>query len=219
MPSCSVCGSNVQDTDIVYSGGIALCRNCESTGAYSQDSPCARCGVYIPRTEMQMYKSRLYCSYCIMDIRHEEKDAEDARGRKEAGNEGAGNGESNVGAASSGGKDGGKGPASQEIRDFPCEICGRESGIMYYFGTIRVCPTCKEGLDPDIYKITKKPFGNRIPVISQIISKIRGKPRKFNLKEGIGKMALVEIIRWNRDKKDARDWEKKEEKNSGAVKK
>ncbi len=186
MGNCSICGAETSETDLIFTSGRALCRNCESSGAYSTDAPCSRCGVYIPRTEMQMYKSRLFCSYCIMDIKHDEKEHE---------NQGAKDGAHGAGA----------GVAGIEITEKKCDICGRQTDIMYYFSAIKVCPVCKEGLDPDIDKVTKKGFGVKIPILSQLISTAMGRSRKFTLRKGIRKEDIVGIIGRNANERRLED--------------
>ncbi|MFA5106386.1 MAG: hypothetical protein WC506_05520 [Candidatus Micrarchaeia archaeon] len=188
MPGCSICGRQVPYSDIVYTGGMELCRSCEASGAFSTDAPCSRCGVYIPRTELQMFRSRLYCNYCIMDMRFEEKERTDRETR--ANREGP----KAPSPSASGGDSGAAGGAmgivlGEQVREKACDICGRTSDIIYYFGTVRVCPICKGGLDPDFDKVAKKGFGSNIPIVGNFVNK-----RKFRLKKGIGKRELAQII-------------------------
>src|SRR3989338_223562 len=73
MASCTRCGATMEGLD---AGGNMLCDNCEaamhSTGS-GTDVPCQRCGMYLPSHELQMWNSRLYCSYCIMDLKDEDR--------------------------------------------------------------------------------------------------------------------------------------------------
>ncbi len=70
MPSrCSVCGREVEEYEMHYASGMPVCISCEGTPETGgMDTPCQRCGVYVPSHELKMYRSRLYCNYCIMDM-------------------------------------------------------------------------------------------------------------------------------------------------------
>ena len=76
MASCIKCGGALGEFD---AGGDMICQNCEARGSGAAggtpDVPCQRCGMYLPSHELRMWNSRLYCSYCIMDIQDEEKRA------------------------------------------------------------------------------------------------------------------------------------------------
>lgn len=120
MANCIRCGGPLGDFD---AGGDMICQNCESA-RFSQGSsiggagnaPCQRCGMYLPRHELRMHNSRLYCAYCIMDIQDEEKYGRE-RGRGSAGSES--------------GRTGGS-----------CERCGRETDILYSVQGRRLCSAC-----------------------------------------------------------------------------
>ncbi|OIO21674.1 hypothetical protein AUJ17_01860 [Candidatus Micrarchaeota archaeon CG1_02_47_40] len=121
MPSrCSVCGREVEEYEIHYASGMPVCISCEGTPETGgMDTPCQRCGVYVPSHELKMYRSRLYCNYCIMDMeddgrREEEGIRKRAHMEKEEEEIGAGKGgsdESGAGAGRSGREDGAEGEA------------------------------------------------------------------------------------------------------------
>lgn len=65
MANCSRCGTIVGE-------GAHLCASCIAL-ADADNVPCQRCGMYLPSHELKMFNSRLYCSYCIMDLQDEEE--------------------------------------------------------------------------------------------------------------------------------------------------
>jgi hypothetical protein len=79
MGTCIKCGGSLGDFDV---GGDMICDSCEARGSGGaggqQNVPCQRCGMYLPSHELQMWNSRLYCAYCIMDVKDEEKRGKDA---------------------------------------------------------------------------------------------------------------------------------------------
>ena len=50
--------------------GFAYCSECVFFGMNRQ---CAKCRMYVPFQELQQYKSGMYCPYCIMDMRDEDR--------------------------------------------------------------------------------------------------------------------------------------------------
>jgi hypothetical protein len=125
MGFCSNCGSYMADKDY---GKCYVC-----TAAHvSDDVPCQRCGMYLPRHELQMWNARYYCQYCIMDIRDEEK-AFERRVRREEQLER---------------------PERQDRYDkepmqhYPtgeqCQRCGKAVEMLYDFGGRRLCRSCLE---------------------------------------------------------------------------
>ncbi|MFA6328152.1 MAG: hypothetical protein WCY41_01775 [Candidatus Micrarchaeia archaeon] len=114
MASCIKCGGPLGEFD---AGGDMICQNCESAGGAqggSANVQCQRCGMYLPSYELRMHSSRLYCSYCIMDIQDEEK-------RGKAGD----------------GRAGEKGNALGI-----CERCGRETDTLYAILGRKLCSNC-----------------------------------------------------------------------------
>ena len=120
MANCIRCGGSLGDFD---AGGDMICQNCESA-RFSQDSsiggagnaPCQRCGMYLPRHELRMHNSRLYCAYCIMDIQDEENYGK----RKERGSAG-----------------------SESSRALGiCERCGKETDTLYSVQGRKLCSSC-----------------------------------------------------------------------------
>ena len=66
MATCSRCGTSLGE--YAHEG---LCSSCVAL-AQADNVPCQRCGMYLPSHELKMFNSRLYCSYCIMDLQDEE---------------------------------------------------------------------------------------------------------------------------------------------------
>ena len=127
MSNCLKCGATLPE----YSGD--LCANCQAaqgSGA-AGDVPCQRCGMYLPSHELQMWNSRLYCAYCIMDIKDEEE-----RHRKFAERH-----EQPVGREAGAGAAGG---ISSEMGRSTgiCERCGRGADQLYTLSGRRVCERC-----------------------------------------------------------------------------
>jgi hypothetical protein len=106
--------------DEMDAGGDMICQNCESAASSGHGGnasvPCQRCGMYLPPHELRMHNSRLYCSYCIMDVQDEEK-------RSKAGD---GRGVGGAGGRSTG----------------ICERCGRETDTLYSVQGRKLCSSC-----------------------------------------------------------------------------
>ncbi|MCX6771456.1 MAG: hypothetical protein NTX79_05365 [Candidatus Micrarchaeota archaeon] len=117
MTSCIKCGGSIGDFD---AGGDMICQNCEAAGAggagAAANVPCQRCGMYLPSHELRMFNSRLYCSYCIMDMQDEEKRGKAAEGK------GTGKEERNASGT--------------------CERCGRSTDTLYSIQGRRLCSSC-----------------------------------------------------------------------------
>ena len=117
MASCIKCGGALGEFD---AGGDMICQNCEARGSGAAggtpDEPCQRCGMYLPSHELRMWNSRLYCSYCIMDIQDEEKRAK-------------------AGSARAAREESGKAPRA-------CERCGRETDTLYSVQGRKLCANC-----------------------------------------------------------------------------
>lgn len=70
MATCIRCGSFTDHA----SGTCSICEASSGHGTGTPaDVPCQRCGMYLPSHELQMWNARLYCAYCIMDMRDEEE--------------------------------------------------------------------------------------------------------------------------------------------------
>lgn len=125
MPNCLRCGS---ETDSVS----GVCNICEASSGHGigtpTDVPCQRCGMYLPPHELKMWNSRLYCSYCIMDIQDDERRASHAARKKPDSDYGAGAGES----------------LPQEGGDVPgtCEKCLKQFQTLYSLNGRRLCARC-----------------------------------------------------------------------------
>jgi len=117
MASCIKCGGSLGEFD---AGGDMICQNCEARGSGgaggTPDVPCQRCGMYLPSHELRMWNSRLYCSYCIMDIQDEEKRGKAREARAVSGEE------------------------RKLLR--VCERCGREAETLYSVQGRKLCANC-----------------------------------------------------------------------------
>ncbi len=121
MASCMRCGSEI------FSG-----QYCESCSFYATNDQCWRCRMYLPRVELQQWRGQTYCPYCIMDIRDEEKNAEERRGegaRKEE--EGVPPGEFPPGVA-------------QKNPDYQCDKCKDDLDLVYVVADHKFCELCFE---------------------------------------------------------------------------
>lgn len=127
MRSCSRCGRMLEDFDV---GGDGVCSNCEASFGHGSggaaDVPCQRCGMYLPSHELQMWNSRLYCAYCIMDVRDEEKMM---RGGGHSHGDEAKGGDENL-------------QAHYGKKSGTCERCGREAETLYSSQGRMLCSHC-----------------------------------------------------------------------------
>ena len=102
-------------------GGNMICQNCEAATIGGQGGganvPCQRCGMYLPSYELRMFNSRLYCSYCIMDMQDDEKRSKAAVGGRGVGEEG------------------GRARGT-------CERCGRDTDTLYSVQGRKLCSRC-----------------------------------------------------------------------------
>ncbi len=116
----------LEDFDV---GGDGVCSNCEAsfghgTGA-AADVPCQRCGMYLPSHELQMWNSRLYCAYCIMDVKDEEKMMRGGHGHGDEHAQGGDNLQAHYGKKSG-----------------TCERCGRNAETLYSSQGRMLCSHC-----------------------------------------------------------------------------
>lgn len=118
MGYCSKCGTYITEAS-------GTCASCQSSHGSGTDVPCQRCGMYLPSHELQMWNSRLYCAYCIMDVKDEEKMITERRGHVAEG------AEAGVSAEHGKGKESGV-----------CERCGREVPRLYTLSGRNICEFC-----------------------------------------------------------------------------
>ena len=161
MGNCLKCGSQLPE----YSGD--LCANCQAargSGA-AGDVPCQRCGMYLPSHELQMWNARLYCAYCIMDVKDEEE-----RHRKYAEKKPVPEAGKGLGATEGAPLESGKGTGGV------CERCGKETGHLYSLSGRRLCEACYTE------ESGKAPPGTGPTLFAQIVVRAKtalgmGKPR------------------------------------------
>jgi hypothetical protein len=104
--------------------------------------------MYLPSHELQMWNSRLYCAYCIMEVKDEEKMAK-AHSSPTQEREGM--------------------PQESRMGTGNCDRCGRQSEFLYSAGGRRLCQHCySDGADE-----SSKPGG--ISQIAVFIKSIFGK--------------------------------------------
>ncbi len=86
MGYCDKCGG-YKDGE-----GCGHCYTCsaaiDTSSHAGLDTACQRCGMYLPSHELQMWNSRLFCPYCIMDLQDEERRIS-GEGRHMGGHNGA----------------------------------------------------------------------------------------------------------------------------------
>ncbi len=176
MANCSSCGRHVEEYELHYADGVPVCISCESepaSGAGS-DVPCQRCGVYVPPHELKMFRSRLYCNYCIMDMEDEAR-AEEKRMKKRIDGE-------------SGQEEESKKPAQDGApRDFPlggsCEFCGASIEVLYSFQGKKICKICLEKSGGEPQTGTAGFFGSAIRIVQKLAEKMQGKNIIVNVHE------------------------------------
>ena len=162
MASCIKCGGSLGDFDV---GGDMICDNCEARGSGgaggAPDVPCQRCGMYLPSHELQMWNSRLYCAYCIMDVKDEEKRSKELRSaRSDPLSPGAGKG--------------------GIIRKYgTCQRCGKSTDELYTSSGMSLCAGCYHAYGPP------EAGGSKPSRFGQIVSYIRQKLRLITLKPKI----------------------------------
>jgi hypothetical protein len=80
--------------------------------------------MYLPVSELQMYRGQLTCQYCIMDLRDEERRLEERRGIKEQEKKK-------------------EEELLEEVREGEvCERCGRLLTTVYYVHGKKLCASC-----------------------------------------------------------------------------
>lgn len=133
MGFCSTCGAYMAE------GEYGKCASCAASSQMhtTDDVPCQRCGMYLPRHELQMWNSRLYCNYCIMDLRDEERRLERSAVREER-----------VPPQPAPPRE--REPLSPYGYGGQCDRCGRQTDTLYEYGGRRLCSTClaEEGGKP-----------------------------------------------------------------------
>lgn len=146
MANCTRCGATMEGLD---AGGNMICANCEASmhsSGSGTDVPCQRCGMYLPSHELQMWNSRLYCAYCIMDLKDEERMGREQR-KPEAAQQPPPGGLFGRDSSPSQQPPEEKG-AGEPMQQYPraangiCERCGRESNDLYMAQGRRLCQSC-----------------------------------------------------------------------------
>lgn len=144
MGNCAKCGSSLGE----YSSG-ELCPNCQSThhgSGTADDVPCQRCGMYLPSHELQMWNARLYCAYCIMDVKDEEKMHREYAGKHAPAQPEHGAGGSSEDFPSHRGAPSGAGHGASAAESLGiggvCERCGKGTDTLYRLEGRRVCSRC-----------------------------------------------------------------------------
>ncbi|MCX6772953.1 MAG: hypothetical protein NTV88_04250 [Candidatus Micrarchaeota archaeon] len=146
MGNCTRCGKEMD--------GEGMCSNCASLSTHGtgtpEDVPCQRCGMYLPSHELQMWNSRLYCAYCIMDVKDDDARSKGERKPEERAAHEEGGGGLFSGLFGGKGEEKESSDKSGEIRyqqyahtaAGTCERCGRESDVLYMVQGRKLCPQC-----------------------------------------------------------------------------
>lgn len=111
MANCIRCGSEAHNygTD-----GLSYCDSCSF---YGMNVQCQKCGMYLPRLELQMYRGNWYCPYCIADLKEESSREEYPRKEEKA--------------------------YEQKVKTEQCERCGTIlSTAVYVFKGRQLCVSC-----------------------------------------------------------------------------
>ena len=196
---CQKCGAR-EATRIV--NGMHVCDSC---AFFLENAQCYRCQMWLPRSELVMYKGQLYCQYCLQDIREEEimkqKRLEEEQHHHE---------EYKAPSYYS------KKPEYKAKREF-CERCGRELYTVYIVNGKKLCKTCADEelkkaaakglrLRPIIYHLREKPL--LLKIFEWILSKLgiikEAKKEKANIKVAISEEEI------NKAKADLESREEKE---------
>jgi len=150
MASCSICGRELHDGEVEYSSRGATCHTCAASIKTDEEAACQRCGMYLPKHELQMFKSRMFCNYCIMDLRDEERM-----------HEAAARGEGAPGTAHE----------ARVAKAYPkkkgyCNRCSAEAGELYTVNGMLLCERCRDQVHPgpDYGPNKPMPFGTRMLV-------------------------------------------------------
>ncbi|MBN2478274.1 hypothetical protein JXB01_03225 [Candidatus Micrarchaeota archaeon] len=115
---CSRCG---MEANSYGNDGLPYCDSCLF---YGMNKQCQRCGMYLPSTELQMYRGQWYCQYCVMDLRdeHREKYEPGELKREEP-----------------------SARKTYKVIEEHCERCGRPiRSVVYYFKGKKLCEVCLE---------------------------------------------------------------------------
>lgn len=119
MPNCSRCG--------METASGPYCDNCSF---YMLNDQCWRCRMYLPKVELQQWKGQTYCPYCIQDLRHAEKDAQQRR------DEGAAKAPEGIPPDSTP-------PGQGQVNpDYLCDKCRDEMDIAYVVADHKFCEMC-----------------------------------------------------------------------------
>ncbi len=129
--TCSRCG---RVGEVEYgSDGQAYCSACVF---YGMNKQCFRCRMYLPATELQMYKGQMMCPYCIMDVRDADRRTEERVERSEK-------------------------PRVEAVAYVEqCERCGRDlEGRVYVWNGRKLCKPCLEEMKETWTLESGKPSG------------------------------------------------------------
>ncbi len=102
--------------------GLSYCRNCLF---YGMNQQCWKCRMYLPTTELQLFKGQWTCQYCILDLRDadrrisERERLSDEKRRKDDDN------------------------ILEKVRQQErCERCGRDLITVFWLNGKKLCGTC-----------------------------------------------------------------------------
>ncbi|MFA5077621.1 MAG: hypothetical protein WC488_04300 [Candidatus Micrarchaeia archaeon] len=125
---------------------------CDTCRFYETNDQCWRCRMYLPKVELQQWRGQTYCPYCIMDIRDEEKRAEETRGERarehrgqEPGERGEYRGDEGMrpGGEPQGGHPSEPGPfGAGQKEDYLCDKCKGDLDIVYVVTDHKFCEVC-----------------------------------------------------------------------------
>ncbi len=118
MAQCSRCGRECTGT------------YCDTCQFYVYNDQCWRCRMYLPRVELQQWRGQVYCPYCIMDIREDEKNVEEAKGERSRAEEGGVPPDQQPPGV------------GQKNPDYECDKCKGDLDIAYIVADHKFCELC-----------------------------------------------------------------------------
>ena len=173
---CQKCFAN-EATRLV--NGLHVCDSC---AFLMENAQCYKCQMYLPKTELVMWRGQLYCQYCLQDLRDEEirkTKAIEEQGRHYEHK--------------------GKAYTKKEVKLSYCENCGRALYTVYIVNGKKLCKTCSDKevkklkgqgvyVRPIRYKIREEPVVHKFVIalataIRNIIGKLKKKVEKEEREE------------------------------------
>ncbi len=185
MKKCEKCFS-APATRIV--NGMYLCDSC---AFQEENAQCYRCQMYLPKTELVMWRGQLYCQYCLMDLRDEEARKKHASQQYKP---------TEYKAPTYKAPDYSKKVSKDYIKNEYCERCGTTLYTAYIINGRKLCKRCADEVSKD-YKTKGLYF-------TPIRYKVKNKPIIVSIAELLLKVATSVYNATLKKKKDEKDQKK-----------